>query len=307
MSVGSITANQVTCLMPLQIGERISQTGFSEIFEAQGLDEEDMTLAIKIAKPDPVAKVALQNEIELAATIRSGHVLPVLSSGTIRQPGTPWNGLPYAVSPFVTGGTLRHYPVTDRESVKTALTIVQDAARGLRDIHAHGYIHADVKAANVFIDANNRGFVGDLGFAVRSGYPWSWTDPEQFIGRIFGTKGYMPPEQMTGMSLTAKSDVFSLGVAAFYALKKQFPWKRINREEGTDAFTLLEAYEAIVDDGPDKTLPRSIPLNARDILYHCLEPNYRARPSIEDLISMPVQKNTQLRALGRRVLAPLVR
>src|SRR5690606_6935123 len=90
-----------------------------------------------------------------------------------------------------------------------ATYIVQDAAAGLEYAHARpdgAIVHADISPSNLLLTTSGEVRVADFGIARREGGS---------TGRIEGKWAYMPPEQVRGEPLTARSDVFALGVVLY--------------------------------------------------------------------------------------------
>jgi len=273
-------------LTPFIIERPLSDTSISEIYEVSN-PLGSLALAVKIAKPNLTSKEALRIEAGLNPTIVSKHVLPVISSGTIHQPATRWNGLPYIVSPYVEGGTLQDQTVDDFASAKAAIKIIKDAARGLRDIHAHGYVHCDVKARNIFV-AEGVGFIGDLGSAVSYGDQAGAGNRGLHKKGLLGTLGYMSPEQITGKPMTASSDVFSLGVAAIYALTGHYPWAALENEGTTIKQPVEEVSRVVLHGEFRESVPFYIPATVNEMLHQCLEPDRDYRPTLEEIIELPL-------------------
>lgn len=99
-------------------------------------------------------------------------------------------------------------------NVHDAIRLVSDAAAGLGHLHDNGFVHRDVKPANIMArDTGKRrsGVVTDLGLASRL----------NASGRAFASKHarvYRPPEVWSGMGYTVKSDIYQLGVVLFQLL-----------------------------------------------------------------------------------------
>lgn len=277
-------ANQELDLTPFTIEKTISDTSVSEIYEVRN-SLGSIALAVKIAKPEPMPKAALRIEAAVTPTIGSTHVLPIISSGTINQPSTRWHGLPYVVSPYVEEGTLQDQTVDGPASARAAVNMIKDAARGLRDIHAHGYVHCDVKASNIFV-AEGAGFIGDLGLAVHEGDKAGAGNPWVDKKRILGTLGYMPPEQMTAKPMTAASDVFSLGVAAVYALTGHYPWAELEDEGTTIRRRIGEVYRIVNYGEFQESIPWYVPAGVSEMLHRCLEPGRGYRPTMNEIIEL---------------------
>jgi predicted Ser/Thr protein kinase len=98
--------------------------------------------------------------------------------------------------------------------------IVQEVAWALAYAHLRGIVHRDVKPDNILIDKDSgRAMVTDFGIArVADANTMSGS------GEVVGTAHYMSPEQASGEAVDGRSDLFSLGITAFFALTGQLPF-----------------------------------------------------------------------------------
>ncbi len=102
-----------------------------------------------------------------------------------------------------------------------------DVVRHLREVawalayaHARGVIHRDVKPENIMIErGTNRAMVTDFGIARSDHAPGLTVD-----GHVVGTAHFMSPEQIQGMTLDGRSDLYALGVVGFYLLSGRLPF-----------------------------------------------------------------------------------
>ena len=96
--------------------------------------------------------------------------------------------------------------------------LLSQACEALREAHEQGLIHRDIKPANIF--AAHRGGVYDVAKLLDFGLakPMSLPDDPQItqMGMISGTPHFMAPEQALGESPDERSDIYSLGVVAWY-------------------------------------------------------------------------------------------
>jgi hypothetical protein len=100
-------------------------------------------------------------------------------------------------------------------NVQNTSTIISQLAEGLTAIHRKGLVHRDLKPSNIVLtnDAQNRVLAKILDFGIARGFD----DPSQSItatGIAIGTAAFMPPEQVAGLALDARSDVFALAAVA---------------------------------------------------------------------------------------------
>ena len=84
-----------------------------------------------------------------------------------------------------------------------ALEIARQLCAGLAAAHDKGVVHRDLKPGNIMLDGQGRLRITDFGLAGVAG-------EVKDIGS--GTRGYMAPEQQSGRDVTARSDIYALGV-----------------------------------------------------------------------------------------------
>lgn len=99
--------------------------------------------------------------------------------------------------------------------------LLVDVASALGYAHQRGVVHRDVKAENILLDASGRrAMVTDFGIArLAQSAPLTQT------GTVLGTVFYMSPEQVVGDEVDGRTDLYALGVLAFFALTGRFPFE----------------------------------------------------------------------------------
>lgn len=148
-----------------------------------------------------------------------------------------------------------------------AVEIARQLCAGLAAAHETGVLHRDLKPSNVMIDDAGNARITDFGLA---GLSEELQDDE----RRAGTPAYMSPEQLEGEELTARSDIYSLGLVLY----ELFTGKR-----AFEARTLNELIELRRNSDTTPTTPSSLvkeidPLVERVIL-RCLEKDAEKRPA----------------------------
>jgi serine/threonine-protein kinase len=129
---------------------------------------------------------------------------------------------PYMVMEFVGGSTLRRVvqengPLSPLKAVQIAIQICE----GLSAIHANALVHRDLKTANVMIDnfESDSPIVKILDFGLaKLALPVESAKPITKAGQIVGSPVYMSPEQVKGLYLDARSDIYSTGCILFELL-----------------------------------------------------------------------------------------
>lgn len=200
-----------------EILREVGRGGMGIVFLARDLKLERL-VAIKTLPPtlasDEVIRARFLREARTAAALGHPNIVPIHRADDI-------NGTVFFVMGFVDGPSLAQLvrdggPLTPR----TAVSILYDVADALGYAHGAGVIHRDVKAENILLDrGSSRALVTDFGIArVAEAAPLTAT------GTVLGTVHYMSPEQVAGEAVDRRSDVYSLGVVAFYALAGRFPF-----------------------------------------------------------------------------------
>ena len=99
-------------------------------------------------------------------------------------------------------------------------SVLSDIAAALAYAHARGVVHRDVKPGNIFLnDETGRALLSDFGIALSAEM-----GRQQASDLIVGTPAYMSPEQIDGVALDGRSDVFSLGIVGYEMLAGQRSW-----------------------------------------------------------------------------------
>jgi serine/threonine protein kinase/beta-lactam-binding protein with PASTA domain len=135
-----------------------------------------------------------------------------------------WNGdemPPYIVTEFLAGGSL--CGMLDGGHLLTpsqALLVGLQAAQALAHAHQEGFVHRDVKPANLLFGAEGRLRIADFGLA-RAIAEAGWTEPN---GAVVGTAKYASPEQARGEPLDGRSDVYSLALTLVEAVTGSVPF-----------------------------------------------------------------------------------
>jgi len=87
--------------------------------------------------------------------------------------------------------------------------ILTQVAASIRSIHAHGFIHGDIKPENIIVSYDGRTTLVDFGFACRDG---------TIAKSIRGTRDYLAPEQLNKSYLSKKTDLYNFGATMYFLL-----------------------------------------------------------------------------------------
>jgi len=173
----------------------------------------------------------------------------------------------YLVMELIDGDTLSHRLARGQfPTVPEALEMIAQAADALAAAHEAGIIHRDIKPGNLLITKAGRVKVTDFGVAKAVGEKMELTR----TGMMVGSPAYMSPEQVKGMVLDGRSDLFSLGVVLYEMLlhRKPFP---------ADTVTTL-VYQILHEDPmKDVPIPDAVSQDLADFIRWTLGKDREAR------------------------------
>jgi serine/threonine protein kinase len=117
-------------------------------------------------------------------------------------------------------------------SEKAGIAVMREAVRALGVAHAEGIVHRDIKPDNIMLTAKGELKLVDLGIAKR-------LDEDQDLtqtGQAVGTPQYISPEQIRGLRVDARADIYSLGATFYHLLTGRPPYK------GTSAAVVMTLH-----------------------------------------------------------------
>jgi serine/threonine protein kinase len=228
-----------------------------------GLSPAGRAVAIKVVHPDLASDAEFLRrfgqEVAAARAVSGIYTAPVVASGLNERP-------PWLATAFVPGPPLDQVVGENGPLPEQALwPLLAGLVEALQAIHACGVVHRDLKPANVLL-ATDGPRVIDFGIS-RAADGTALTA----AGVVFGTPGFMSPEQAEGQSAGPASDVFALGCVVAYAAAGAGPFGT-----GTAAAILYRVVhsEPVLD---------GIPPRLREVIAACLAKDPAARPTLRAL------------------------
>jgi serine/threonine protein kinase len=186
----------------------------------------DRPCAIKLLLPDFTfdtdALERFRREARAAARLNHPNVADTYDYGVLTDGGA------YIVMELVEGQTLREYmDAAGAMPIREAAEIAEQIANGVDTAHRSGIIHRDLKPSNIILTRDHLGKlqakVVDFGVAKLKEYSTTGGGLTA-SGSLIGTPRYMSPEQCSGQSTDARSDIYSMGIILFEMLAGQPPF-----------------------------------------------------------------------------------
>ena len=268
----------------LQPGQTISHFRILEQLGAGGMGEvylaEDTTLDRRVAvkvlaqayASDPARLERFRREAKIVAALNHPHIVTIYS---VEEAA----GAPFIAMEHVQGNNLRWWVRPGGLPVAKVCEIGIALADALAAAHEKGIVHRDLKPGNVMITLEGRVKVLDFGLAKLGGGLFA-TDSETRAeteaasltaeGAVVGTVPYMSPEQLQGLPLDHRSDLFSLGVLLYELAVGERPFIGSNPAAITSSI-LRDTPPPLVE------LRADIPGELARIVAHCLRKDIRDR------------------------------
>jgi Tol biopolymer transport system component len=266
-------------LGPYRISGKIGAGGMGEVYRASD-SRLGREVAVKVLpaefSADPERLRRFEREARAVGALNHPGLLTIHDVGS-------HNGAPYLVSELLEGETLRARLGRGALAVGKALEFAAQIANGLAAAHEKGIVHRDLKPENLFVCKDGRVKILDFGLAKLTrpeagpeGATTTTLTLETESGVLFGTVGYMSPEQVRGEPADHRSDLFAFGAVLYEMLSGQRAFQ---------GGSSIETLNAILNQEPPglSVLAPKIPAALELIVRHCLEksPHQRFQSAID--------------------------
>jgi eukaryotic-like serine/threonine-protein kinase len=198
-----------------RIVRRIGSGGMADVYCAQ--DEHlGREVALKVLHrrfaQDAEFVERFRREASAAAGLQHAHVVGVYDRG--EHEGTYYIAMEYLRGRTLKDVVTHEAPLDQLRAIGLGVQILQAAGFA----HRNGVVHRDFKPHNVIVDEHGNAKVTDFGIARAGASEMTET------GSILGTAQYLSPEQAQGQEVTARSDVYSIGVMLYELLTGRLPF-----------------------------------------------------------------------------------
>ena len=258
------TADGTIDLPGFKILDTLGKGGMGTVYRAI---HEDLgrTVALKIFTPKgkdyDLFVERLKREGQLMAQLEHPNVLGIYDAAVMED------GTPYLVLEYVKGEDLQKRLARDKRlSQRTAVRIAIKICEALSAVHALGIVHRDIKPANVLLGEDGMVKVTDFGISKDVRGDDKCTSLTM-TGTTVGTADYMSPEQTRNEEMSARSDLYSVGVL------------------------LYEMLMGVTPRGKFESLSKAgVPKNLEAVILRCLQRDRQKRPASAATLAHSLRK-----------------
>jgi len=243
-------------ILHYKILEKLGEGGMGEVFKAQDT-KLDRFVALKFLPSNLTAneeqKARFIQEAKTASAMNHPNICTIFD---IQEN----NGQLFIVMEFVDGITLKEKLGSLSEKQKLEISV--QVAEGLAAAHEKGIVHRDIKPENIMIRKDGIAQIMDFGLAKL--YSDKNASRLTKVGTTMGTLGYMSPEQIQGLDVDHRTDIFSLGIVLYEMFAGESPFK------GMHETAII--YEIVnVEAPPLSAVKPEIDPELDEIILECLE------------------------------------
>ena len=250
----------IRALGPYLLLAQIGEGGMGAVYRARDprLRRE---VAIKVispavaAQPDLVAR--FEREARAVAALSHRNVVVIHDVGYEADTH-------FLVMELLDGQSLREATARGRMPAARAIRYVVQVCDGLAAAHAKGIVHRDLKPGNIILTRDGRAVLVDFGIAKTLADDVG--DQSTFVttaGGVLGTPQYMSPEQVRGLRVDHRSDIFSLGIILFELLTGESAFERP---------TLADCLSAVLTEDPlERWDGEALSPALRSVVRRCLD------------------------------------
>ena len=199
-----------------ELRERIGAGGFGAVHRAYQTTI-GREVAIKIILPalanQPEFVRRFEGEAQLIARLEHPHIIPLYDYW--RDPDGA-----YLVMRWMRGGSLYTVLQNGPYDLRSAAMLLDQVTGALALAHRNHVIHRDVKPGNILLDEDGNAYLSDFGIAKNLVLPDTNLQSELFLGSL----DYIAPEQARGEAITARTDIYSLGVTLYETITGEHPF-----------------------------------------------------------------------------------
>jgi len=214
----------------------LGKGGMAEVYLAHDTLH-NRSLALKLLPPEFANNAdrlrRFEQEAHTASALNHHNIIVTYEIGQVKS-------IPFIAMEFVEGETLRRYLKRSPMPVGEVLDVAIQIAQALAAAHESGIIHRDIKPENIILSNSHQIKILDFGLAklmepvcnqVATPEASTITNLSTGPGAVLGTTNYMSPEQLRGLTVDARTDLWSIGIVLYELLTVELPFKGQNTNE----------------------------------------------------------------------------
>lgn len=201
-----------------QLDKLLAQGGMSAVYLASRQDGQfEQSVAVKVLNPliyPVMADSKAFDEAGLCARLNHAAITTMLDAGVVEFEARRAH---YIVMEYVDGLCLQQWLEQKKPTLKNVLQLMAELCGALHYAHTHQVIHADIKPANILVDAQGHARLIDFGISqLHQKEPVLDRQVQRYVRAM--SLGFASPEQLQALPLSTLSDVYSLGKVLEFAL-----------------------------------------------------------------------------------------
>jgi serine/threonine protein kinase len=228
----------------------LSQGGMGAVYAVEQIST-GKPRALKLMLPqlvaDPTLRKRFEQEARIGSRIESEHVVEVVGAGVDAATGMPWLAMELLQGEDLSSLVKRHGPLPK----PTLLLVARQLGHAIGAAHDAGIVHRDLKPENIFLARSRRASSEATVKVLDFGIAKMVAESKSSATAAVGSPLWMAPEQTSrGGHIGPPTDVWSVGLIAFYLLTGRCFWRAAEDQSATMA-TLLR--EIVLDPLPPAT------------------------------------------------------
>ncbi len=204
--------------------EKVGEGGCGVVYVAEQTEPVRRRVALKVIKPGMDTKqivARFEAERQALAMMDHSNIAKVLDAGATET------GRPYFVMELVRGIKITEYCDQNRLVTKERIDLFIEVCQAIQHAHQKGIIHRDIKPSNILVTSHDgRPVPKVIDFGIAKATEGRLTEGTVYtqMHQFMGTPAYMSPEQMSGVDIDTRSDIYSLGVLLYELLVGATPF-----------------------------------------------------------------------------------
>jgi non-specific serine/threonine protein kinase/serine/threonine-protein kinase len=208
---------------PYRIVRQVGEGGFGAVFEAMQERPVQRRVAIKVLRAGMDTREIVQRfaaERQALALMTHPGIARVFDAGTTER------GRPYVAMEYVGGAAINRYCDENRLETGARLRLFADVCLAVQHAHQKSVIHRDLKPSNILVETvDGKPVPKIIDFGIAKALD---EGPGQPLvtrrGQLIGTPGYMSPEQVRGLDIDTRADIYALGAVLYELLTGSPPF-----------------------------------------------------------------------------------